>query len=286
MNFSGLGEIAERVRRSTVLVQPGGRGAGSGVIWSADGLIVTNAHVARGERATVSLWDGREFTAQLAARDSRRDLATLRIAAQDLLPAKVRRSAELRPGELVIAVGNPFGFLGALTTGVVHGVSTLPRLGSRAWVQSDVRLAPGNSGGPLADAEGRVIGLNTMIAGRLALAVPSDEIRAFLGGETGRNWLGATVTPVRLPRASRQRIALLIVGIEAEGPAAAASLMPGDILLGDATRHFESPDDLATSLDETPSLMRLEFLRGDYVRVRKTTVQLRRRASVEGAVAA
>jgi serine protease Do len=176
-----FGEVAERLRRSTVQVSAGGRGAGSGVIWAADGLIVTNAHVVRSDRPRVELWDGREFEAEVAASDTRRDLASIRIAAGGLPAATAGDSSALRPGELVLAVGNPFGFIGALTTGVVHALGPLRGLGRQTWVQAAVRLAPGNSGGPLADASGRVIGLNTMIAaGGLALAVPSNAVADFL----------------------------------------------------------------------------------------------------------
>ncbi|MGB7438178.1 MAG: trypsin-like peptidase domain-containing protein, partial [Candidatus Acidiferrum sp.] len=172
MGINGLGEVAERVRRYTVLVQPGGRGSGSGVIWSTDGTIITNAHVVRGSRMEVTLWDGREYPAEVTNRDTRSDLATLRIPAVDLSSAAPLNSSEVRPGEVVIAVGNPLGFLGAMTMGVVHAVGPLRGLGDRSWVQADVRLAPGNSGGPLADVHGRVIGINTMVAGRTALAIP------------------------------------------------------------------------------------------------------------------
>ncbi len=158
MAIAGLGEVAERVRRYTVLVQPGGRGSGSGVIWNSDGTIITNAHVARGSRVEVTLWDGREFTAQVSARDSRRDLAALRIPSSNFDCAVAADSSRVRAGEVAIAVGNPFGFLGAMTMGVVHAVAPLRGLGGRKWVQADVRLAPGNSGGPLADVHGRVIG--------------------------------------------------------------------------------------------------------------------------------
>ncbi len=122
MAIIGLGEIAEKLRRSTVLLHTGHRGSGSGVIWTGDGLIVTNAHVVRGSPACVQLWDGREFEATIAARDLRRDLAALHINASGLPAATPADSAQLRPGELVIAVGNPLGFVGALTTGVVHAV--------------------------------------------------------------------------------------------------------------------------------------------------------------------
>ena len=286
MGIRGLGETAERIRRFTVLVQPGGRGSGSGVLWSNDGLIVTNAHVARGPRAQITLWDGREFAAEVAARDARLDLAAFRIAAPDLPTAASRDSSEVRAGEIALAVGNPLGFLGALTTGVVHGVGPLRGLGSRHWVQSDVRLAPGNSGGPLTDAEGRVIGINSMVAGRLALAIPSNEVRLFLRGHAGKNWLGVTVTSVRLPRASRQRHGLLVVEIAPRGPAAEASLLPGDILLGAGGKIFRSVEDLADILEEGGApVVRFEFLRGDYERVRKVSVQLRARDK-RGAIAA
>jgi len=288
MSICALGETAERVRRFTVLVQPAGRGSGSGVLWSNDGLIVTNDHVARSLRVKVTLWDGREFEAQVAARDRRRDLAALRISAADSIAAGYRRdSSQLRAGEIVLAVGNPFGFLGALTTGVIHAVGPLPGLGSQAWVQSDVRLAPGNSGGPLTDAGGRVIGINAMVAGRLALAIPSNEVRRFLQGQTGKNWLGVTLTPVRLPRASRQAIGLLIVAIAPASPAAQASLLPGDILLGASERQFSSAEDLADLLNRNASpLLRLEFLRGDYTRVRRVVAEVRARNRKGGAIAA
>src|SRR5713101_1308502 len=197
MPIHGLGEIAEKLRRSTVLVSPGGRGNGSGVIWSADGVIITNAHVAHASQMRIQLWDGREFDAALVSRDTRRDLAELRIAATNLPAATAADSAQVRPGELAIAIGNPLGFVGALTTGVIHAVGPIRRLGAQTWVQASVRLAPGNSGGPLADAHGRVIGLNTMVAGHLALAIPSNTVSQFLVAGSGDAWLGVTVHPVR-----------------------------------------------------------------------------------------
>jgi serine protease Do len=283
MGIAGLGEIAERVRRFTVLVQPGGRGSGSGVVWSTDGLIVTNAHVAQSKRPTVSLWDGREFRAEILQRDPRRDLAALHISADDLMTASPADSASVRPGQLAIAVGNPLGFVGALTTGVVHGVGPLRGLGTRPWVQADVRLAPGNSGGPLADVQGRVIGINTMVAGRLSLAIPSNEVTQFLKDEAQGSWLGVTLQPVRLPRPSSRRIGLLLVDIEPGSPAAQASLLPGDILVGSEAGAFSSAAELAEILQSNePRVLRLEFLRGDYMRIRKVSVQVggQRRGSI------
>jgi serine protease Do len=270
-----------------VLVQPGGRGSGSGVIWSGDGLIVTNAHVARGSRVDVSLWDGREFRAEVTSRDLRRDVAALRIEAKDLHAAEIGDSSRVRAGELAIAVGNPLGFLGAMTSGIVHAVGPLRGLGSREWVQADVRLAPGNSGGPLADSRGHVIGINTMVAGRLALAIPSNDVTRFLLGESRNNWMGVTVTPVRLPRASRQSFGLLVLGIETESPAANASLLLGDILLGTEVGAFTAVEDFAAALQkENGRLLRLDFLRGDYSRVRRVSVQLEDRGRRGGSIAA
>src|ERR1700751_1249841 len=194
MAVASFGEIAESLRRSTVLIQAGPRGNGSGVIWSSGGVIVTNAHVARRAQLRVQLWDARELDATLMSSDPVRDIATLRVNAKNLPAASAADSSRVRPGELAIAIGNPLGFMGALTTGVIHAVAPLPGLGPQSWVQAGVRLAPGNSGGPLADAGGRVIGINTMVAWKLALAIPSDSVVDFLAGGTSNrqaseNWL-------------------------------------------------------------------------------------------------
>jgi len=281
MPIHGFGEIAEQLRRSTVVVLPGERGNGSGVIWSSDGVIVTNAHVARASQMRVQLWDGREFDAALVSRDTRRDLAQLHIKAVNLPAVVVADSSQLRPGELAIAIGNPLGFVGALTTGIVQAVGPLngrlAPFGSQPWVQSDVRLAPGNSGGPLADARGRVIGINTMIAGRLALAVPSNAVSNFLAADPIDAWLGVTVAPVRVPSpGNRAKVfGLVLLEVEPDSPAANASLLPGDILLGTDEKSFASLDDLASALQGSGRrVVRLAFLRGDYERYRRVTVQL------------
>jgi serine protease Do len=271
--------VVERLRRATVVVRPGGRrGNGSGVLWGSDGVVVTNAHVAQGSTAEITLWDGQEFRAELMHRDLRRDLAALRIAAKDLSFLEARDTSLVRPGEMAIAVGNPLGFVGALTTGVIHAVGPLPGLGKLQWVQADVRLAPGNSGGPLTDVQGRILGINTMVAGRLALAIPSNDITRFLMGDSESNWLGVTISPVRLPRNSSPGIGLVLLEIEPNSPAAQASLLPGDILIGTEAGTFRSVEDLAAALDGGGSrVLRLEFLRGDYSRVRKVSVQLANR---------
>jgi serine protease Do len=289
MVIPGFGEIAEQLRRSTVLVQSGGRGAGSGIIWSADGVVVTNAHVVLGSRVKVQLWDGREFDATIASRDTGRDLARLHIDAAGLPASVAADSSKLRPGELAIAIGNPLGFVGALATGVIHAVGPMGGLGRRTWVQADVRLAPGNSGGPLADAQGRVIGINTMVAGGLALAIPSNAVRDFLFGGPENAWLGVTIHPAQIPRApgSGKRFGLVVLEVEPGSPADLASLLPGDILLGTEDNTFVAVDDLANVLrGGSLRVLRFEFLRGDYTKTRRVSVQVGTATPARSSVAA
>lgn len=258
-----LGELGERIRRATVGVNAGGQG--SGVIWDPRGVIVTNAHVARGEWAEVEFWDGRRARARVTARDVRRDLASLAVEAAGLAHLASGDAARLRAGELVVAVGNPFGFTGALTTGVVHGVGPVRGLGRREWVQADVRLAPGNSGGPLANAHGEVVGLNTMILGLprrpLALAIPARDIARFLSGERGAS-LGVTLRPTRS--------GLLVLEILPGSAAERASLLPGDLL--PLTLRG-----LGELLDANPASLELPFRRAG--RDRRVTVVFEPRAA-------
>jgi len=171
-----LARIADRLRDMTVEISgPGGGGAG--VLWSPD-LVVTNAHVARASRVRVGFADDRQVEASLVAADRRADLALLRVPRVEIAPAVSADSDTLRVGALVVAVGHPLGLRRTLTAGVVHGFPP-SRSGGR-WIQADLRLAPGNSGGPLADTTGRVVGINTMIAGGLALAIPVNDVRRFV----------------------------------------------------------------------------------------------------------
>ena len=181
------------------------------------------------------------------------------------------------------------GFVGALATGVIQGVGPLPGLGPHSWVQAEVRLAPGNSGGPLADARGRVVGINTMVAGRLALAIPSNAVREFLSATPNDSRLGVTLHSASIPSpASRGKTFVLVVlEVEPESPAALASLLPGDILLGTGEKRFTSLEDLAHALQGNgPRVLRLEFLRGDYQRIRRVAVQLGNPLNSRSSVAA
>jgi serine protease Do len=180
-----LSEAVDRLRRITVELRTTKQASGAGVIWQADGLVVTCAHVVAGDRGVgggvhVVLADQRRLPAALIGWDRQLDLALLRVGARNLPVAVVGDSERLRPGELVLAVGHPFGLAGAVVTGIVHAAAANGSHAEPRWVQADLRLAPGNSGGPMADARGRVVGINTMIAGRLALAVPSRLVQAFV----------------------------------------------------------------------------------------------------------
>jgi serine protease Do len=268
----GFGEVAEKLRRSTVQVLSMSRasgGSGSGIVWDADGTVITNAHVASEDRVRVELWDGRSLSATITARDSYADLVKLRLTASNLPAASWRESSSLRTGELAVAIGNPLGFVGALTTGSVHGTGPLRGLGRRRWVHAAIRLAPGNSGGPLADAAGRVIGVNTMVvSGGLALAIPSELVVRFL--ERGsRPVLGIAIQPVKE--------GLLVLQVNPNSAAERASLMSGDLLPGITT------DDLNEAIEQAAgSVLKLQFRRGNRATRRHVSVAvpaLRREAA-------
>lgn len=152
----------------------GSLGWGSGVIWSADGLIVTNAHVATAERLRAEFADGRRLEAQLVARDPRRDLALLKVNAARLVALQPRDVSSLRTGEAVVALGFPMGG-DAVTVGILHAA---PR--DAHWLTADIRVAPGNSGGPLCDVYGRLVGINTMVVDGLTLAISARAIERFV----------------------------------------------------------------------------------------------------------
>lgn len=181
MTAHALGDTAERLRRVTVSVSvPERQSSGSGVLVSSLGHVVTNAHVVQGRHPVIELWDGRRFPARLTTLARRHDLALVKIDTLGLPAIELADSDAVRPGELALAVGNPLGFTGALSSGVIHSLGSVRGLGENSWVRAAVRLAPGNSGGPLANAAGRLIGVNTMIANGLALAIPSNVVADFL----------------------------------------------------------------------------------------------------------
>jgi serine protease Do len=179
-------EILERARSGIVRVHGRGPAGAAGVVWRPD-AVVTNHHVVAGARQALRVVaaDGRAHAARVLDATRRLDLALLEVAGADLVPAPIGRSARLRVGELVFAIGHPWGAPWVMTAGVVSGLGGLAipgRAGLVPCIRSDVRLAPGNSGGPLLDARGEVVGLNAMvIGGDLAVAIPSDVVGRWLG---------------------------------------------------------------------------------------------------------
>jgi serine protease Do len=263
--------VAEAIRRSTVQVTDGRTGGGTGVIWRDDGLIITNAHVARGADAKVTLWDGRQLDATVTSRDPRRDLAALAVRAV-ALPAPVTGDpASLRAGDIVLALGNPLGIVGALALGIVHVVDRQGSDGPR-WIRADVRLAPGNSGGPLSDAQGRVVGINTLIANGLGVAIPVNRVTEFLGSAGQRPRLGIAYRPVRVPRL--RSAALLVLEVAEASPAAAAGIWPGDVIVGVNDKPLSSPEELGSLLAQVGfgETVSIDVLRGGFVLTRKVTL--------------
>ena len=229
-----IADLVATIKPSVVLIGQGSS-HGAGIIWRSDGIVITNRHVLRDDRVDVILDDGRKLTGIVAARHPERDLAIVKVAASDLPAAPLGNSNTVRPGHLVVAVGHPPGLRSAATFGVVVAAgqaATLegPRTGD--WLQTDVTLRPGNSGGPLLDAHGGVIGVNTMVSGRLSLSIPSSTVERFVAGERPgdpRAWLGVNglVVPLRLPG---HHTGFLLSEIAEGSPADRAGLIVGDVI--------------------------------------------------------
>lgn len=187
-----LSDIVSRAKRSLVKITNGNqRGVGAGTIWHADGLIITNAHVVQRRPLDVVLPDETRFSATVLAHDPETDLAALSINAQNLPTVELGNSTELQPGQLVLALGHPWGVAGAVCAGPVINVGPppeIPRL-ARDFIQAGLQLRPGHSGGPMIDVKGRLVGINTMITGpEVGLAVPLHTVKEFL-----KQHLGTTV---------------------------------------------------------------------------------------------
>jgi serine protease Do len=286
---SASAQMVGRAHESVVQVRARGRGVGAGVIWDAEGLVLTNHHVVagrrRGAKVAVVLRDGRELGAEVAKRGQNLDLALLRLeeAPHDLPAAPVGDSDALRVGELVYAIGHPWGRLGAVTAGVVSGLGVAggPGGGTR-YVQSDVALAPGNSGGPLLNARGEVVGINAMIFDRLALSIPSNAASAWLAGERRRPRLGVRILPVEIPASLRGPGApeegLIVAALEAGGPAEKAGLLVGDVLLG-TEEGADGPGSLLDAIAGAGESVRLRLMRGGNISVVDVTLGISGRAA-------
>lgn len=182
-------DVIRSVMPGLVQIRNGHGGTGAGTIWHPDGLIVTNAHVVGRQNLTVKFADERTLPARLLAHDTDLDLAALAVDGAGLPTIRLGRSRHLHPGQLVLALGHPWGVVGAVTAGVVIGVGPHPEgiLQQRDFVQVDLPLRPGHSGGPLIDVHGRLVGINTMMNGPMVgLAVPVYEAKQFLKQRLGK----------------------------------------------------------------------------------------------------
>jgi S1-C subfamily serine protease len=270
--------------------------AGSGFVFASDGLILTNSHVVEGStKVQVALPDGRDCVADVVGLDPDTDIAVLRITAPDLVPVTLGDSRALRAGQLVVAIGNPYGFHHTVTAGVVSALGRSLRSRSGRLIdqviQTDAALNPGNSGGPLVTSDGVVIGVNTaIIAGGqgLSFAVPISAVVAVLpallrDGRVRRGYLGIAGQNVpllrRVTRFHRlgQASAVLVISIEADGPALSAGLQDGDLIVSFDGERVENLDDLHRLLTEARigKTVRMGVLRG--VEQREVVVPVRER---------
>jgi serine protease Do len=188
---SQMSAVVGQARSSLVQVHNGRRGNGAGTILHTDGLIITNAHVVQRKSPKVTLWDGRTLSGRLLAYDEKYDLAAVSVEATGLPTIPLGNGREIRPGQWVVALGHPWGITGSTTAGMIIGVGRpaegLPFDGD--LIQVGLHLRPGHSGGPMVDSDGRLVGINTMIAGPdVGLAVPIQTVKRFLketiGSET------------------------------------------------------------------------------------------------------
>jgi serine protease Do len=238
---------------------------GSGFVWSSDGIIVTNNHVVEGaSRITVNVNGGRQIPAKLLGVDPDSDLAVLRVDEKGLTAAPIGTSSDLMIGESVVAVGNPFGLSGSVTTGVVSalGRSVPSQDQSRTFtdfIQTDASINPGNSGGPLLNIEGKVIGINVAIyaqAQGIGFAIPVDRAKKVIEdllryGAVHTAWFGAvtaTLTPEEAKRLGHdQQRGAIVVRVFADSPAAQAGLHSNDVITAVAGRPIDSREGFSTA---------------------------------------
>jgi serine protease Do len=273
---AGLVGIFNDAQPGIVQVRTEGRGGGTGIILDEDGRMLTNNHVVASDNAKVEilLSDGRTFPAAVLHRNPRLDLALLKIQGDTLTPLTLGDSTTLRVGELVFAIGHPWGQRWVVTAGIVSTIRTAKLADdlTTRYIQSDVGLAPGNSGGPLLNAGGQVVGVNAMIfGGDLSVSIPSSVVQSWLAELPGRRVaLGIEIQTVELPPAirsampSRQESGVMVVGLRPERQEKHSDLLLGDVLLEAAGTPVKNNAALLKTLAESQERERLpvKLLRG------------------------
>lgn len=266
-------QVAEALRPAVVNLRGSGRrgGSGSGVLFTPDGFLLTNHHVVAGqERVRVRLADGRELGGRVVGNDPWTDVAVVQAEGGPLPHAPLGQSAGLRVGQLVVAIGSPLGFESTVTAGVVSALGrTLRSITGHLVdnvIQTDAALNPGNSGGPLSDSRGRVVGINTAViqpAQGICFAIPIDMAKTVLPqllqhGRVTRGYLGMHGRSVPLARDLARRLGLAqeraveVVGVEEGGPADQAGIAAEDLILALADEPATSVDDLHKQLLRLP----------------------------------
>ena len=288
-DYQLLDAYSEAVTSAVEIIAPSvvrietGRGGGSGFVFAPDGLVITNAHVVEeAKELKVALPDGRSRPGSLIGADPDTDLAVLKISADDLQAAAIGDSTLLRVGQMAIAIGNPFGFQHTVTAGVVSatGRSLRSRTGRlmTGLVQTDAALNPGNSGGPLVNTRGEVIGVNTAVilpAQGISFAVSAETARLIVpqllrDGRVRRSYLGIAAQDVPLPRLLVRHYRLpassgvLVTEVVKGGPAEQAGVRDGDLLVTFGVDAIERTDDLHRLLtgERVDHAVSLQLLRG------------------------
>ncbi len=265
----GPAVVSIEIKRSRLLGLWDQEGGGSGFAFTPDGFILTNNHVVEeAHDIAVRFSDGRRFKADLIGNDPDTDLAVLRIDASDLTAATLGDSHHLRPGQLAVAIGNPYGFQHSVTAGVISALGRSLRAGSGRLmediIQTDAALNPGNSGGPLVDSRGRVIGVNTamiFLAQGLSFAVAVNTARYVAGklikdGRVRRSFIGVIGQDIELPARVRHRHdieeagGVLVLEVTGGGPAERAGLKKGDVIVGLEGQRITGTGDLLRQMNE------------------------------------
>ncbi len=275
-------DVSDRVSKSVVRVGAGRWRGGTGTVWSKDGHIVTSNHVVGGIREVeIGFNDGSTHTAKVVGRDPYSDIALLKVDSTNLTPVETGNSDNLKVGQFVLAVANPFGRQPSATSGII----TNPALSTRRWwggggldkvVVTDARLNPGYSGGPLVDARGRLVGINAAYANNRGISVPVNTVKTVVDklmqdGKIKRAYMGITAETIGLPDSLanqsgiNQKAGLIVYGVDQDSAAKKAGLALGDVIVKLEDKQVETLQELRSLLDDKAigRRVKVSVLRGE-----------------------